>query len=131
MNRPALALAAFVGQMDKGKLPANHDVAKASRAALISISRKASRPMWKEQEQVIKDICQKLDTNAFTTVGAHRKEVWEQGWMENLQEFAQKGYALEKLVPRFVRPNPIVRLNQQFVRAHDPHRSDRDRSPRR
>jgi hypothetical protein len=73
-----------------------------------------------EQDQVIKEISQKLDTNAFTTVGAHRKEVWEQGWMENLQEFAQKGYALEKLVPRFVRPNPIVRLNQQFVRAHDP-----------
>jgi hypothetical protein len=73
-----------------------------------------------ERDQVIQEIRAKLDANAFSKVGAHRQKVWEKGWSENLEEFAQKGYALEKLVPRFVRPNPIVRLNQQFVRAHDP-----------
>lgn len=73
-----------------------------------------------ERDRVIEEIRRKLDTSAFTKVGAHRQEVWETGWLENLEAFAQKGYALEKLVPRFVRANSIVRLNQEFVRVQDP-----------
>lgn len=73
-----------------------------------------------ERDQVILDILQKIDTNAFSKVGEHRKDVWEKSWSENLNEFATKGFALEKLVPRFVRPNPIVRFQKDFVRAQDP-----------
>jgi hypothetical protein len=71
-----------------------------------------------EREQVVLGVLQKIDAKAFQRVGEHRKAVWERGWQENLDAFADQG--LESLVPRFMRASQIVRLNQQYVRVHNP-----------
>lgn len=71
-----------------------------------------------ERDQTMLGILRKIDGNEFQKVGEHRKEVWEKGWQENLDAFATAG--LGGLVPRFVRPNQIVRLNQDYVRPRNP-----------
>lgn len=73
-----------------------------------------------ERDAVILRVLQRVDSGELTRVGAHRKDVWEKGWEENLDAFSSKGFALESLVPRFVRPEVIVRLNQDYVRALNP-----------
>lgn len=73
-----------------------------------------------ERDKTIVGILKRLDANELSKVGEHRKEVWEKGWEENLDAFASQGFALETLVPRFIRPEPIIRLNQDYALAINP-----------
>ena len=73
-----------------------------------------------ERDQVILGVLKRLESGELSKVGEHRKDVREKGWEENLDAFASKGFALETLVPRFIRPEPIIRLNQDFARARNP-----------
>lgn len=70
-----------------------------------------------ERDQVILNVLNRIDSGELSKVGEHRKDVWEKGWEENLNEYASKGFALETLVPRFIRPEPIVRWNGDYIRA--------------
>jgi hypothetical protein len=73
-----------------------------------------------ERDQVIFRVLKRIHSGELSKVGEHRKKIWEKGWEENLNEFASKGFALETLVPRFIRPEPIVRLNGDYVRVCNP-----------
>ena len=48
-----------------------------------------------------------------------REKVWFDGWNENLNEFKNSGYKYEALIPKFVRPNNPIRLNQEYVLPED------------
>ncbi|MDP7196261.1 MAG: class I SAM-dependent methyltransferase, partial [SAR202 cluster bacterium] len=49
-------------------------------------------------------------------IGAKKRtKVWQNGWAENLEEFINSGYDEETLVPKFIRRNQPVRLNQNYV----------------
>lgn len=61
--------------------------------------------------RVLKTLAQDLDT-----AGKHRKQRWEDGWAENLSDFQRTGYDLAALVPKFVRPQEIIRLQGEYVR---------------
>ena len=73
-----------------------------------------------ERDQVILGVLKRIESGELSKVGEHRKEVWEKGWEENLDAFSSKDFALETLVPRFIRPEPTVRLKQNYVRALNP-----------
>ncbi len=73
-----------------------------------------------DRDAVILRVLQRIESGELSKVGEHRKDIWEKGWEENLGAFSNKGFALESLVPRFIRDEPIVRLNQDYVRALDP-----------
>jgi SAM-dependent methyltransferase len=72
-----------------------------------------------ERDQVILRVLQRLESGELSRVGEHRQNVWEKGWEENLEAFSAKGFALEALMPRFIRPEPILRFRKDYVRAHD------------
>jgi len=71
-----------------------------------------------DRDRVILDVLKKIDSEALQKVGEHRKEVWEKGWQENLDAFGAKG--MEGLVPRFIRPNQVIRLNKDYVKPNNP-----------
>jgi len=73
-----------------------------------------------EQETVLRQVEETLET-PLEVAGQHRKDRWEQGGSENLSEFIASGHDLDALVPKFVRPNQIVRLNGNYVEPSDPH----------
>lgn len=74
-----------------------------------------------ERDRTILEVLKRIDGGELSRVGEHRQEIWEKGWEENLEAFAAEGFNLEALVPRFVRPNPVIRFNQDYVRSLVPH----------
>ena len=73
-----------------------------------------------EREAIFRRVIETLEA-PLEVAGGHRKERWERGWTENLNEFIESGYDLATLVPKFVRPNEVVRLNGNYVEPLDPH----------
>ena len=70
-----------------------------------------------ERDEVILRILKRIESGELSRVGEHRQEVWEKGWAENREAFAAKDFALETLIPRFLRPEPIIRWRSEFVRS--------------
>ena len=67
-----------------------------------------------------------LDTifSDIQSVGAHRHDVWQQGWKENLQLFLNDN-SYKSLIPKYFDKqsdiNAIVRWNGEFVSAQSPY----------
>lgn len=73
-----------------------------------------------DRDRLILAILKKIDSPDLPAAGQSRKEDWEQGWSENLQDFIESGYDLKKLVPKYFKKNVPVRLNRDFVIPADP-----------
>lgn len=72
------------------------------------------------RDQVLLRVLKTLDQD-LEVAGTHRKQRWEDGWAENLSDFQRTGYDLGALVPKFVRPQEIIRLKGEYVRPVSPH----------
>ena len=74
----------------------------------------------KARDGVILDVVRRIESDK-QVVGHHlRRNVWEKGWDENLQDFTKSGFDLDKLVPRFIRPDNVIRLNGDYVEPASP-----------
>lgn len=51
--------------------------------------------------------------------GLSRKGDWEKGWQENLDEFINKGFNKEDLIPKFVKEKEWIRLNGNYILPED------------
>ncbi|MGD2095819.1 MAG: class I SAM-dependent methyltransferase [Phycisphaerales bacterium] len=77
-------------------------------------------PEGKEHDNIILDVLKKIDSDQQIVGAKERSDVWEKGWAENLKEFIDSDYDLNKLVPKFIRPSQIIRLNQNYAIPADP-----------
>ena len=68
-----------------------------------------------KKDEVMLEVLKKLESDRQTIGAKERQDVWNNGWNENLQDFINSGYDLQKLVPKFIRPNKIVRYKQNYV----------------
>jgi len=68
-----------------------------------------------ERDKIILDVLKKIETDRQIIGAPERYNVWYEGWQANLKDFLESGYDLEKLTPKFIRPNQAVRLNQDYV----------------
>ncbi len=68
-----------------------------------------------KREQKLLDILKKLDSNHLSVSGRKRKNDWEKGWSENLRKFIENGHDVLALVPAYVRPDRILRLNLNYI----------------
>ncbi|MGE0472987.1 MAG: hypothetical protein AB7P17_05090 [Nitrospirales bacterium] len=66
--------------------------------------------------RVLKTLAEDLEV-----AGTHRKQRWEDGWAENLNEFQCSDYDVTALIPKFVRPQEIIRLHGEYVRPVSPY----------
>lgn len=73
-----------------------------------------------ERDRLVLDILRKIETDKQVIGEEERQNVWEKGWEENLQDFTKSGFDLSKLVPRFIRPNSIVRFNRDYIKPTNP-----------
>ena len=73
-----------------------------------------------ERDRVILDVLKKIETDQQVIGAKERKAVWEKGWIENLQDFIDSNYALEKITPKFIRPNQPIRFNRQYIMPSNP-----------
>jgi SAM-dependent methyltransferase len=73
-----------------------------------------------ERDGTIVEVLKRIDADTQKIASAERRDVWERGWREALQDYCASGYSEEALVPRFIRPNQPVRLNRQYVVPSNP-----------
>jgi len=74
----------------------------------------------KKRDKVILDVIKKIEFDQQIIGAEERQGVWEKGWAENLEDFIKSGYNLNKLIPRFIRPNQVVRLNRNYIKPTNP-----------
>jgi hypothetical protein len=72
----------------------------------------------KEHQVVIEEATAVLGTQ-LEVAGAHRQARWEEGWSENLSDFIDSGYDLKTLMPKFMHPGEVMRLEGQYIRPVD------------
>ena len=73
-----------------------------------------------ERDKVLLDVLKKMESDKQVIGAKERRGDWEKGWVENLQDFINSGYDLNKLVPKFIRPNQAIRLNRNYVMPSNP-----------
>lgn len=69
----------------------------------------------KEKEQLVLKFLKHIDSEKIIVTGQERLPAWEKGWSENLQEFIESGYDIDKLFPKYFKKNVPVRLNRNYV----------------
>lgn len=74
------------------------------------------KPSRKERDDIILDILKFLNQENIVTAGSERKQQWENGWNENLQEYL-KSKNLDALVPKYFDKYSVQRLNGDFIVA--------------
>lgn len=67
-----------------------------------------------ERDALILSVMKRIDTDSIVA-GPDRKDKWEKGWQENLDQFINKKFAADALVPKYLRPGQPVRLFQDYV----------------
>lgn len=70
-------------------------------------------------DEIILQIIKKIDSGQLKRAGKEGKDRWEKGWSENLQDFIASEYDLAELVPKYVRPNQVLRLYCDYVMPSD------------
>lgn len=68
-----------------------------------------------EQDRTVLNILKRIDSGSLPQAGKKNKEIWERGWLENLNNFVASGYDPKELVPKYVRPDQPLRLFQRYV----------------
>ena len=76
-------------------------------------------PSKDENERLIYEALLKIDTDTQVIGADERKEVWFNGWNENLQMYRESGFSEESLTPKYVRPGNPIRLNKKFFYPAD------------
>lgn len=74
----------------------------------------------RERDHTILEVVKRISADTQKIASTERRDVWERGWREALQDYVGSGYSEEALVPRFIRPNQPVRLNGQYVVPSNP-----------
>lgn len=69
-----------------------------------------------ERDRAVLDVLRKTESDTQIVGSDGRQDVWEKGWDENLQCFIKSDFDLSKLVPRFIRPDSILRFNGNYIK---------------
>lgn len=73
-----------------------------------------------ERDKVLLSVLKKIESDQQVIGAKERQSTWEKGWAENLQDFIESGYDLNKLVPKFIKPDQVMRLNGNYVLPSNP-----------
>jgi Trans-aconitate methyltransferase len=73
-----------------------------------------------ERDQVLLKVLCRIDDPETPESGTDRLPDWERGWGENLDEFVQSGYDVEKLVPKYFKKNVPARFMGEYILPVDP-----------
>jgi len=73
-----------------------------------------------DRDDVILAVLKRIDAPDIPVSGSSRQGDWEQGWGENLKEFIESGYDVEKLVPKYFKKNVPVRFMGTYILPVNP-----------
>ena len=73
----------------------------------------------RENSKTILEILKKIELDEQKIASKAREDVWQKGWNENYEEFIKSNYSLDTLIPKFIRPNQLIRLNRRFIKPNN------------
>lgn len=73
-----------------------------------------------ERDNVILNVLKKIDADTQIIAAPDRQDAWEKGWEENFKSFIEKGYDLRTLIPKFIRPNQLIRFSGNYIKPKNP-----------
>ena len=73
-----------------------------------------------KKDKALVEAIKKITLNFDKKSGPDRLPEWERGWSENLERFSENVDDLSSLVPGYVRPNQIMRFNNDYAIFEDP-----------
>ena len=74
----------------------------------------------KERDATIVNLLERIENRKLTIVANEDKSRWDTGWGENLKAFQESNGDVDALIPKYIRPGEIIRLNGELVRTSDP-----------
>lgn len=72
-----------------------------------------------DRDRLIIRIIEKIRRDEQIIAAPERKNVWEKGWSENLQEYIKSQGDIQKLVPKFIRKGEVVRWFGNYYLTSD------------
>ena len=72
------------------------------------------------EHDFILDVFKKINNDTQIIGSPERTEVWMNGWQENLDSFLNNRDK-SSIVPKFIRPNNVIRLNGKFCNTVNPY----------
>ncbi len=69
----------------------------------------------KERDDIILDVLKKIESDKQVIGAKERKNVWENGWSENLHEFIDNNFDINKITPKFIKKGQPIRFNKQYI----------------
>lgn len=91
------------------------DLPKDCREFIAKKDFRYQRLTEEERNEVIMSVLKKIESDQQNISSPERQAIWEKGWNKNLREFIKSGRDLNKLVPKFFRPNQVIRFKQNYI----------------
>lgn len=73
-----------------------------------------------EHEQLILNILKKIDKDIQIIGAPERRDIWNDGWKENYQDFINNNYNLDMLIPKFFKFGQPIRYNLKYIESSNP-----------
>ena len=73
-----------------------------------------------ERDKLLLHVLKKIESDQQIAAALERRATWEKGIAENFQDFIKSGYDLNKLAPKFIRPNQVIRLDRNYIMPSNP-----------
>lgn len=72
-----------------------------------------------ERDHTLLNILKRINSEDMWISGPDKKDIWENGWAENAQEYKKKR-DVSVLTPKFLQSKKILRLNREYIQPFDP-----------
>ena len=73
-----------------------------------------------ERDNTLLEVLKRIKSDRQVIGAPERKNVWQDGWENNLRDFIASGYNLDTLIPRYVRKDQPIRFNRRYVIPANP-----------
>ena len=73
-----------------------------------------------DREKLIVEILKSIDSDKQIIGAPERKNVWNDGWNENLKLLKSNNYQLDNLLPKFIRKNKPIRFMGEYILPNEP-----------
>lgn len=90
------------------------DIPERCKELIYTTDFRYREPTVVERDSIILSVLKKIEEDKQIIGAVERKEVWENGWAENLTDFI-KDSTLDSLVPKFVRKGQAIRYKQNYI----------------
>ena len=73
-----------------------------------------------DYDNLILEIFKKIESDTQVIGSPERTDILDDGWKENLDDFRSQK-SRQALVPRFIRPNKVIRYKKSFIKPSNPY----------